>query len=117
MTWFHLRLARGARHIAQETWQQLWGDAAPQNPGAAVFAGRNGDGHSGFFFTPGALPLAVAFGAQPCRGPAAGDVRLVVGDRQAWVMHFRDGDGPRPAQDPVLHGRARAMTWWMPQAS
>jgi len=116
MTWFHLRLAHGARHVADETWQLLCGGAGSGLAGAAIFAGRNRDGQSGFFFTPGALQLACAFGAQPCTGPAAGDVRLVAGDRQAWDMHFRDRGRPAAAPE-ASQGRPRAMTWWVPQSS
>lgn len=117
MTWFHLRLAHGAQHFADETWRLLCGGAPSGHPGAAIFAGRNREGHSGFFFTPGALQLAFAFGAQPCAGPAAEDVRLVAGDRQAWTMHFREGGGRPQQPEPAPPGRPRAMTWWVPQAS
>lgn len=116
MTWYSLRLAHGARHLAEETWQLLWGHAESvhEERGAALFRRRDSEGMS-IFFTPSARKLALAFGAQPCPRPRAEEVKLVAGDEGAWAMHFRRAGGEGAAADAP--GRAWAMKWWVPQAS
>jgi hypothetical protein len=47
-----------------------------------------------FYFSPAAKALALEFGAVPCKKPSPAGIGVLVGDRQAWAIHFPGETNP-----------------------
>lgn len=54
----------------------------------AVFSETAADGTKTSYFTPAARLLAQALHAVPCTRPRPDRLRLVAGDKRAWVLNF-----------------------------
>lgn len=89
MTWYGINSATHP-HITHEKWKCLWKAMSDGGvgPSGAAFAGTAADGTKTFCFTPAARSLAQALHAVPCTRPRPGKLRLVAGDKRAWVLNF-----------------------------
>lgn len=89
MTWYGINSATHP-HITHEKWKRLWKVMSQGRVGlsGAVFAETAADRTTTFYFTPAARLLAQALHAVPCTRPRPDKLRLVVGDKRAWVLNF-----------------------------
>lgn len=89
MTWYAINSATHP-HIPREKWKRLWKvmSEGGVDPSGAVFGETAADNTKTFYFTPAARLLAQALHAVPCTRPRPDKLRLVAGDKRAWVLNF-----------------------------
>lgn len=97
MTWYRIDSATHP-HITHEKWKRLWKvmSQGGTHLSGAVFAEAAADGTKIFYFTPAARLLAQALHAVPCTRPGPDKLRLVAGDKRAWILNFSRGPGESP---------------------
>lgn len=69
------------------------------DPSGAVFAETAADGTKTFHFSPAARLLAQALHAVPSTRPRPDKLRLVAGDKRAWLLNFSNVPGESPTTD------------------
>ena len=71
--------------------------AAGSPPEMAVFTRPESEGRLYCevmaYFSPAALEVARAFGAQPCEKPARSELGLLAGDQRSWTVLFPEQQG------------------------
>lgn len=101
MTWYRINSATHSQ-ISREKWTRLWKvmSQGGVDLSGAVFSETAADGTTVFYFTPAARLLAQALHAAPCTRPRTDKLRLVAGDKRAWVLNFLHVPGESP---PTCH--------------
>ena len=93
--WFTLHLAEGAEELIEEVWNMAAATGTQFEPTQAVFSKiRPGIGLA-VYFTPAAQVLARMFGAIHCRQPRPDSLELLLGEQNAWDVHFPQFAGTR----------------------
>ena len=97
MIWYCINSATHP-HITHEKWTRLWKvmSKGGVDLSGAVFSETAADGTKSFYFTPAARLLAQALHAVPCARPRPDKLRLVAGDKRAWVLNFSRVPGASP---------------------
>jgi len=101
--WFALYMTEGAEELIEEVWNAAAATGTQFAPTQAVFRKiRPGIGLA-VYFTPAAQVLAKMFGAIHCRRPRPDALELLLGDQNAWDIHFPQFMGIRrlPAAEPA----------------
>lgn len=98
MTWYCINSATHP-HITDEKWTRLWKvmSKGGVDLSGAVFSEAAADGTKIFYLTPAARLLAQALHAVPCARPRPDKLRLVAGDKRAWILSFSRAAGTVPA--------------------